>query len=194
MSGLVKKVVSFVVLYAVSRTALSADATSRKHRSLPRVYTLQYAGNLGLLSGGLGYSLLNDKIRVGVFYGYVPKAYAPKAIHTIAFKSTLNVFQSRGGQDKLYLGTTLNMETGNNAFLKLPDKYPKGYYQTNAFHSTVFAGVKSFIAVKHDWWLKGVEPYLECGTVDTYLYYCLADKLSFFNILSLSAGVNFKFR
>ena len=194
MSGLFKKVFSLLFIYAISSSAFGADSVMvRKYRTLPRVYTLQYAGNLGLVSGGLGYSLFKDKVRLGLFYGYVPKVFSTKAIHTLALKGTLNVFKSRAGQDKLYIGTTLNMERGNNSFLKLPDKYPKGYYQTNAFHFTVFTGVKSFFAV-HDRKLKGVEPYIECGTVDTYLYYCLSEKLSLFKILSLSAGLNLKFK
>lgn len=146
MSGLIKKVFSLLFIYAISSSAFGADSvTVRKYRAIPRVYTLQYAGNLGFVSGGLGYSLLKDKVRVGLFYGYVPKVFSTKAIHTLALKGTLNVFKSRAGQDKLYIGTTFNMETGNNSFLKLPDKYPKGYYQTNAFHFTVFTGVKSFL-------------------------------------------------
>ncbi|GAL85697.1 hypothetical protein MYP_2926 [Sporocytophaga myxococcoides] len=194
MIGFFKKAFLLVFIFANSRSAFAADSTLvRKYRLFPRVYTLQYAGNLGFLSGGLGYSLIKDKVRVGLFYGYVPKIFSTKAIHTIALKGTLNLFKSRAGQDKLYIGTTFNMETGNNSFLKLPDKYPKGYYQTNAFHFTIFTGVKSYFAVQ-DRKLKGVEPYIECGTVDTYLYYCLTEKLSLLKILSLSAGLNLKFK
>ncbi len=194
MSGFTKKAFFLILVYAISRSAFAADSTLvRKNRFLPRVYTLQYAGNLGFLSGGLGYSLFKDKVGVGLFYGYVPKVFSSKAIHIIALKGTFNLFKSRAGQDRLYIGTTFNMETGNNSFLKLPDKYPKGYYQTNSFHFTIFTGVKSYFAV-HDRKLKGVEPYIECGTVDTYLYYCLAENLSFLKILSLSAGINLKFK
>ena len=53
-------------------------------------------------------------------------------------------------------GFTASFDTGNNSYLKLPDKYPEGYYATNAFHFTLFGGAKVHKDFTHQKIIKGL--------------------------------------
>jgi len=175
------------------------DTTLIKEKAwyVPDYAKVQFAGNIGLLSVGFGYKFLNNHLYSELLYGYVPASVSKaEVIHTITIKNTFPLLNKeiKAITVSPIAGFTASFETGNSSFLKLPDKYPSGYYSTNAFHFTLFIGAKvhkSFINQKI---MKGVDLYFELGTVDTYLWYAVLSKEVKINqIFSSAIGINLYF-
>ncbi len=176
--------------------AFAQDTTLQKKRAwyYPDYVKTQYAGNIGLFSVGFGYQFLNNHLYSEILYGYVPESISKaEKIHTITIKNTFPVYTKKINEINLsaITGFTASFETGNNSFLKLPDKYTKGYYITNAIHFTLFIGAKihkSFINPKT---IKAVDLYFESGTLETYLWFAITSKEVKINeIFSSAIGIN----
>jgi hypothetical protein len=164
---------------------------------VPDYTKVQFAGNIGLLSVGFGYQFLNNHLYSELLYGYVPASISKtEVIHTITVKNTFPILNKEFKTITLspITGFTASFETGNNSFLKLPDKYPSGYYSPNAFHFTIFIGAKvhkNFINQKI---MRGVDLYFELGSVDTYIWYTVLSKEVKINqIFSSAIGINLYF-
>ncbi|RLD61214.1 MAG: hypothetical protein DRJ01_08270 [Bacteroidetes bacterium] len=188
----------FIALLSFSN-AFAQDSTLTKDKTwyFPDYAKVQFAGNIGFFSVGFGYQFLSNHLYSELLYGYVPVSISKaEKIHTITIKNTFPTFTEKINEITLspITGFTASFETGNNSFLKLPDKYPKGYYSTNAFHFTFFIGAsvhKDFINSKI---INGVDLYFELGTVDTYLWYGIISKEVMVNkIFSSAIGINLFF-
>ncbi len=173
------------------------DTTLTKTWYIPDYTTIQFAGNIGFFSAGFGYQLLNKHYYPEILYGFVPSSISKaKNIHTITLKNTFSITNKEFNTIIIspITGFTASVETGNNSFLKLPDKYPKGYYSTNAFQVTFFVGAKvhkNFINTKI---IKGADLYFELGSVDTYIWYAILSKEVKINqIFSSAIGINLYF-
>lgn len=179
----------------------SQDSTSIKKKSLffiPDYVKMQFAGNIGFFSVGVGYQFLNNHLYSELLYGYVPASISKaKQIHTITIKNTFPIVTKKFNTFALspITGFTISFETGNNSFLILPDKYPKNYYSTNAFHLTFFIGAsvhKDFINSKI---IQEADLHFELGAVDTYLWYAITSKEVKVNkIVSSAIGINLYLR
>lgn len=169
-----------------------ADTAAKKRNYYPNLATVQFAGNIGLFSIGGGYSLFRHHYQAEILYGNVPSMHSIPAINTIAFKNLAGInFTLKRLVVQPYLGFTFNYETGSNSFAKLPDKYTAGYYQTTSFHFTFFAGIKARMKLAKQWL---IEPYIETGTVDTFLWYEISEKeINPGDVFSAALGVNFIF-
>ncbi len=192
---------TFFLLFAnlIFINVLANDTTLVKTKIwyIPDYAKVQFAGNIGLLSVGFGYQILNNHLNSEILYGYVPASTSKtEKIHTITLKNTFPIINKKINEITFspITGFTASFETGNNSFLRLPDKYPKDYYSTNAFHFTFFLGArihKNFINPKL---LNGAELYFELGTVDTYLWYAIISKQVKINqIVSSAIGINLYF-
>jgi hypothetical protein len=175
------------------------DTTSIKVKAwyIPDYTKIQFAGNIGLFSAGFGYQFFNNQLHSELIYGYVPASVSKaKVIHTITIKNTFSILNKEIKAITLspITGFTSSLETGNNSFLKLPDKLPNGYYNTNAFHFTIFVGAKGHKDFSNNSAIKGVDLYFELGTVDTYLWYAIiAKEVKINQIFSSALGINLYF-
>jgi hypothetical protein len=164
---------------------------------IPDYVKMQFAGNLGLLSVGAGYEVINNVLYSELLYGFVPKSISnAESIHLISIKNTFPIFTKQIGDFTLspIAGFTTSVETGNNSFLTLPDKYPKGYYFPSAIHFTLFVGAQVHKEFKNQKIFKGADLYLEVGTVETYLFFALSTKeVTFNDVFSSAIGINFYF-
>jgi len=189
----------FVALFIFFSNASAQDSISIKKKPcyIPDYVKVQFAGNIGFFSIGFGYQFLNNHLYTELLYGYVPVSISgAEKIHTITLKNTFPILNKDIKTITLspIAGFTTSFETGNNSFLILPDKYPEGYYSTNAFHFTLFIGAKvhrNFINQKI---MRGVDLYFELGTVDNYLWYAILSKEVKINkIISSAIGINLYF-
>jgi len=182
----------FTNIFANDTTLVKAKPWYR-----PDYAKIQFAGNIGFLSVGFGYQFFNNHLCSEILYGYVPASISKaKEIHTITLKNTFQVFnrEIRAITLSPITGFTVSYETGNNSFLKLPDKYPKDYYSTNAFHLTLFIGAKVHKDITNSKIIKGIDFYFEVGMVDTYLLYAIKSKEVKINqIFSSAIGINLYF-
>jgi hypothetical protein len=159
---------------------------------------LQFAGNIGLLSAGLGYDLAGDKLHITLMDGFVPASIAGSPINTIALKNAYDIISIKGPantQVKPYTGITAMFETSGNSFYKkLPERYvDRRYYQYSAFHLAVFAGGKIRLPVGSREG-QSLELYAETGTLDSYLYYYFKNKeLNFSDLFSAALGFTYHF-
>jgi len=153
---------------------------------------IQFAGNIGVLSAGIGYSYCSDRMQSDLLYGFVPASIGGKDIHTIANKNTFKLFQKPITNNILfthYIGFSLNYYVTDNTFLFLPKHYPEGYYATNAIR---FAPLFSYnlICINENINLfNNVNIYFEISTLDNYLwYYIKTTAINFIEIWNLAIG------
>jgi len=194
-----KDIFALIVAILFFSNTFAQDTTSLKKRSwyIPDYGKIQFAGNIGFFSLGIGYQFFNNHLYSELLYGYVPVSISKaKQIHTITIKNTFPVFTKQFNTIALspITGFAASVETGNNSFVKLPDEYPEDYYCTNAFHFTLFIGAKVYMDFINEKIIKGADIYIEIGTVDAYLYYAIiSEEVKISQILSTAIGVNLYF-
>ena len=113
------------VAYIISLLVCStiANAQSFAGKILPHYAQVQYAGNIGVVAGGLGYNLKEDRVLLTVLDGYTPAEIAGSPVNTVAVRVNYNLFQNslKNLTLKGYIGTGCNFETtGNGFYSKLP--------------------------------------------------------------------------
>lgn len=167
--------------------------TTKKRNAAPDFAQIQFAGNIGFISAGVGYSFFDERIRAAVIYGYVPKQFTgSKSAHHFTLKSTLFLVRFKPTDNLTvapYLGVTATLEPGRHSILVLPDRYPENYYGTTAFHFNGLVGLSVAVPVNSKV-LTSVELYGECVVMDTMLAYRWQNENVGLNrILSASLGV-----
>ncbi|MFK5854878.1 MAG: hypothetical protein QM503_02030 [Bacteroidota bacterium] len=99
---------------------------------LPDYVKLQYAGGIGFLSAGLGYTFINHRIDVSLFYGYVPTWFTVDDLHSVSLQFTAKLIRIKTNKNieilPLNIGWYLHHTFGNEYWVKLPDNYPDEYY------------------------------------------------------------------
>ena len=188
-------IILLLLLFQFIREAYSTDTykINQKKWYIPDYAKLQFAGNIGLLSTGVGYKIFSEHLYSDFIYGYVPSSISKSEIHIITQKNTFLIFNKNIKKFTLtpIIGHTISFETGNNSFLILPNKYPKDYYSTNAFHFTFFVGGKLHKDFNKQLKFEGLDFYVELGTVDIYLWYkILSKEVRINNIFSTAIGIN----
>lgn len=188
-----------LLISVCSLLSFSQDSTYTQSRDwlLPDYAKVQFAGNIGFLSLGVGYQFLNERLNSELIYGFVPKSISKaEPVHTITIKNTLPFFirDYKTITISPITGFTFSFDTGNNSTLILPDKYPKGYYFTNAFHFTIFVGANVHKDFVNPGLFKGVDFYFELGTVEKFLWYAFKyEEVMINDVLSTAIGLNLYF-
>lgn len=181
-------------LIAFTTFGQESDTLKTKKWYVPDYVKVQYAGNIGLFSVGAGYDLFSDLVSTELLYGYVPESVSEaKEIHTITLKNTFPLYTKHWDafSASAISGFTFSYETGNNSQLKYPDKYPEGYYFTNAFHMTFFGGINLHKEIEASKMLTGIDFYIEFGTLETYLFYKVtSNEVGLDDVFSTAIGIN----
>jgi len=117
----------------ISNAQVSANNdTIQKYRFLPDYVKLQYAGGIGFISTGIGYSFIDYRIDVSFFYGYIPKLFTIDDLHSVSLQFTVKLIRIKTKRDieilPLNIGWYLHHTFGNEYWVILPDNYPKDYY------------------------------------------------------------------
>ena len=188
-------VILFIIL---GYRSIKANDTIQKFPEylLPDHIKIQFAGNIGFFSAGLGYEFFNNRLSSDILVGYVPTTITDETIINIVFKNTVRLFNlNRRNPDRMFttFSFSTNFETGNNSFFILPDKYPDGYYSTKAITFGLNLGFVYRGNYKERKFFRQFEYYAEAGTLATYLYYNIKRK-DYLNpdIFSLALGINIK--
>lgn len=156
----------------------------------PDYINLQYAGNLGLASVGVGYISENEKHNFGLSYGFLPSWVNSVEVHTISVKGTFHFIKHKLSKNAFvngYGGTDLLYSITNNTYLKFPGYFPSDYYFANAIHFAPFLGIK--IGSR-----KTITKfsYIQLGTLDYYLFNRIKYRRSkFSDCLNLCMGLTF---
>ena len=110
-----------------------AKADSSKYKIfLPDYVKMQFAGGIGFLSTGVGYTFLKDRMDITFFYGYVPKFAATDDLHSVSMQFTSKLLRFKIGKNAellpLNVGWFLHHTFGSEYWIKLPAHYPAEYY------------------------------------------------------------------
>ena len=173
-----------------------SDSAKSKRWYLPHYVPLQFAGNIGLLSTGIGYTSNHENYQLSILYGYVPASLAQTRVHMVTAKNMfpLTRYLLRNGQTLIpYVGLGLTLEVGGISFLRMPSHYPDSYYDfPKNLHVLAFGGLRMQHVFEDDVrFLRGMELYAEAGTIDVYLWYkTISDEIKLHRVFSLAFGVN----
>jgi len=167
---------------------------------VPHYLPLQFAGNIGFLATGIGYTSNKENYELSILYGYVPVSIGDHEIHMITARNIFPAGRFSMGNNQVlvpYLGLGLMVEVGGHAFFTLPSHYPEGYYDfPKNLHVTGFGGVKlRRLFPNATSFLRGLEFYGEAGTIDVYVWYrTISDEIKFNQMFSVALGINFLLR
>jgi hypothetical protein len=196
----IKFTIIFPLIILLYTNAFTQEINLDKTKSwyVPDYVKTQFAGNIGLISVGAGYQLFNKVLYTELLYGFVPKRVSKaENIHLITIKNTFPIYRKEIGKNLTITpiaGFAATLDIGTTTFTTLPSKFPDGYYVPTAFHATLFGGImvhKDFTKPKI---FKGMDFYVEIGTVESYLWYAITSSVvDFSTIFSADVGVNFYF-
>jgi hypothetical protein len=167
---------------------------------LPDHMKLQFAGNIGFLSGGPGYVSRNKTLETDFLFGFLPQKFGGDALITITGKTTYSPWRIPL-KNTYYiapfsLGFYLSYTFGPQFDTKWPSYYPKGYYWwATSFRPGAYIGGKvgrDIVFHKHK---RRLEAYYELGTYDLMLisYVQNTHYLKPTDIVSLALGVKLGF-
>jgi len=120
-----------LTVYTQENAVQEQDTTRQEYRFLPDYMKLQYAGGIGFLSLGAGYTFINQRLDISLFYGYVPKGMSIHSLHSISIQLTAKFLKYKVKNVEilpLNFGWYAHHTFGNEFWVRLPDKYTKGYY------------------------------------------------------------------
>lgn len=113
--------------------ALAAPATGPgRPWFLPDQARLQFAGNVGLLSPGLGWEFARERLEADVLYGFVPASVAGEDLHAVTLKVGWRPVSlapwPRWRLRPLTSAVQLTYTFDRDHFLRQPGRYPRSYY------------------------------------------------------------------
>src|SRR6187399_3619192 len=157
---------------------------------------VQYAGGIGFISIGAGYSTKNKKLEGDLYYGYLPKSIGGVSIHSVSAKVTWipvhSVSIKKYELEPLMTGLIVNYSFGKQYFSFDPPYYPYKYYSfPTAIHSALFFGSR----IGHDFptqsYVKRISVYYEILSFDREIISFVSNtkSLKITDIVTLALGV-----
>ncbi|WP_205499873.1 hypothetical protein [Rufibacter psychrotolerans] len=140
----------------------------------PYYVKAQFAGDIGLISVGVGRQAFNSKLETDLSLGYLPKFAGGDDLFTLAVKSTFLPYRSirlkAVDWKPITLGVQLGYTFGEEFFAseRYLSRYPNSYYRfSTALNFYLFAGGQvNFTRVKK---VNRLAAYYEAGTMGEYL-------------------------
>jgi hypothetical protein len=204
LGGFLSMLLSALPAAAQAPPDLTATTPSARPWYAPRHAVLQTAGGIGMVSGGVGYSVFRQQLDVDLLAGYVPKHYAGnKALGIFTLKTTYTPFNitlrnvawrlhplSFGGLANYTPSRTLNRSRDG--------KYDDGYYwwsSTVRFGAFVGGKVTRTLKPTVAGHVRAASLYYELGTNDLYAVSLATNKsgLKLTDVLTLGVGGKFTF-
>lgn len=166
---------------------------------IPTYSKLQFAGNMGLLSMGLGWNYgKRDQWETDLLFGFLPKYDSKKCKFTMTLKQNFIPwsFYIKDGPvsvEPLSCGMYFNTVFGDEFWAQEPERYPSGYYGfSTKVRIHIFLGQRlTFdIPAKYRRTARQVTFFYEISTSDLYLISAFTNKyLKPKDYLSLSFGL-----
>lgn len=178
---------------------ISAQKKSFKIKP-PDHVKVQYAGGVGFISIGAGYSTKNQKLEGDLYYGYLPKSVGGIRIHSISGKVTWipvhSVRIKKSQVDPLMAGLIVNYSFGKQYFSFDPPYYPYRYYSfPTAIHSALFLGSRIGYNFPTHTFVKRISVYYEILSFDREIISLLSNpkSLQVADVATLSLGIKINF-
>lgn len=190
----------------VQRLSRYQRKLERYHRRwnalIPRQGFLQYAGNMGAVSLGVGWDYGRHKQWETVWmFGFLPKCGSAGAKGTMTVKENYIPFHTDLGKDwqlePLTASLYLNTIFGRTFWSSLPSRYPRGYYKMSTrVRANIALGqrITKWIDEESFLGVRGLTFFYEITTCDLYLVTKIKNStLPWHDILSLSLGIKLQF-
>lgn len=173
----------------------------RKHWAalIPTQFVWQFAGNMGLLSTGVGWNYgRRDQWETNLLFGFLPKYQSSRVKMTMTLKQNFvpwNIYIGKGWfVEPLTCGLYINTVFGSEFWGKQPKRYPDRYYP---FLSTegrinIFVGQRIGVITPKNRrkFVKDITAFYEISTCDLYLRSMVQDgHVSLWDIIGLSLGL-----
>lgn len=165
----------FLLLGGTSNASLAQTNLGKWDWLAPDYVKLQFAGGIGFVSGGVGYTFVDHRIDATVFYGFVPKSFSIDELHSISVQFTAKLIRINLSENyqllPLNFGWYLHHTFGDEYWIKLPPHYPPEYYWWSPGRN---AGVFIGGELKTKWLASktpasGIALYVRAGTRGLYL-------------------------
>ena len=163
---------------------------------LPDHVKVQYAGGIGFIAVGIGYSSKNKKLEGDLYYGYLPESIGGVRIHSISTKfvwipvNTVRV--KKYMLEPLMTGLIVNYSFGQQYFGFDPPNYPYRYYSfPTAIHSALFLGSRIGSNSPTNTFVSRLSLYYEILSFDREIISMVSNSKSLHitDIVTLSLGV-----
>jgi hypothetical protein len=163
---------------------------------LPDQAKLQFAGNVGFLSPGVGYAWAGRRLEADLFFGWVPRAVGGEDILSFTGKLTWQPWELASDRRwfvrPLAAALQVTYTLGDDYFVTLPSRYRPHYYD---FPTALRAGVAlgGTVGRKGGGKLREVGLYFELVALDTMLFLWAhnPEALDADDVFSLALGVRF---
>ena len=161
---------------------------------------VQYAGGMGFISIGAGYTTKNQKLEGDLYYGYLPESIGGVSIHSISGKITWIPIRSvsikKYQVEPLMTGLIVNYSFGKQYYSFDPPYYPYRYYSfPTAIHSALFLGSRIGYNFPRQSYVKRISLYYEILSFDREIISLVSNpkSLQVTDIVTLSLGVRIGF-
>lgn len=200
----------FVCFFTLVGHAESVEETNRYKKrvegyqnlweSLMPTYTkLQYAGGMGLMNVGFGWSYgKNHQWETDVFLGFIPRYSSDNAKMTFTLKQNYIPWKIELNEtftfEPLECGLYFNTVFSDEFWTKEPDRYPKGYYNFSTrvrTHAFVGQRLRFNIPDKKRLFARSITAFYEISSCDLYIVSAFTNHLNPDDYLRLSLGLKF---
>jgi hypothetical protein len=178
----------------------SSNHLANRKWFIPDHYKVQFAGNIGFLSGGPGYISKNKALETDFMFGFMPAKFGGDALVSITGKMTYVLWRIPLKNTyyiaPISVGFYMNYTFGPQFDTRWPSYYPKGYYWwATTFRPGLYLGGKVGREVNFRNQKRDLELYYEAGTYDLMLISYIQNTgfIRFKDIISFSVGMRFSF-
>lgn len=182
----------------IENAKLKAPSRSKWRNFIPAFAKLQFAGNMGLISAGIGWSYgTNKQWETDLLLGYLPQYDSKTAKATLTIRENFIPWKKKMWRnfdiEPLATGIYINSVLHGDFWVSQPDRYPKGYYWfATKMRINIYVGqrfVYNFRPRKRGM-PKSISFYYEFSTCDFYLIQKIKNSsLGFSDYVSLSFGL-----
>src|SRR4030095_7145439 len=185
-----------IIFFLLFKTETLSGQKKSFNLLLPDHVKVQYAGGIGFISIGVGYSTKNEKLEADLYYGYLPESSGGVRIHSISTKFIW--IPIRAMRIKKYIleplmtGLVVNYSFGKQYFSFDPPNYPYRYYSfPTAIHSALFFGSRAGVNLPTNAFVRRLSLYYEIVSFDREIMSLLSNpkSLQIPDIVTLSLGV-----
>ena len=165
----------------------------------PSQFIMQNAGNMGLLSFGLGWNYgKRNQWETHLLFGWIPKYKGHSVRMTMTLKETYIPWNKRLGEEwrlePLTVGLYANTVFGKAFWRSQPSRYPDKYYQflSTRVRLNVFLGQRITVIVPNNKrkFIKSMTAFYELSTCDLYIRCMFQDSsIKLKDIVGLSLGL-----
>lgn len=177
---------------------MTITVSAQRAAYAPDFASVQYAGSIGFISGGIGYDL-SRRTAVSIHYGYVPKNRGGE-LHIVAAKLLVNTWSFRISErlqlDPLRVGAMVSYHLGSEFRSRWPShRYPEGYYWWKTSLRAHLIAESSITLRLPASRFHSVTGYVDFNTNELYLISYLKNphSLSLHDIIKVGYGVRLHF-